>query len=51
MSNDKEMADKDKVTHAQEVQKAEGNEENSEITKDSSSEALKRTKFQSFSYI
>ena len=41
MSNDKEMSDKDKVTHAQEeIQKAEGNEENSEITKNSSSEDL-----------
>jgi hypothetical protein len=39
MSNDKEMSEKDKVTQAQgEIQKAEGNEENSEITKNSSSE-------------
>lgn len=39
MSNDKEMSEKDKVTQAQgEIQKAEGNEENSEITENSSSE-------------
>jgi hypothetical protein len=39
MSNDKEMSEKDKVTQAQEeIQKAEGNEENSEITNNSSSE-------------
>lgn len=38
MSNDKEMSEKDKVTHAkEEIQKAEGNEENIEITKNSSS--------------
>ncbi|WP_373493324.1 DUF349 domain-containing protein [Aquiflexum sp.] len=39
MSNDKEMSEKDKVTHAlEEIQKAEGNEENIENTENSSSE-------------
>ncbi|WP_228780207.1 DUF349 domain-containing protein [Aquiflexum lacus] len=39
MSNDKEMSDKDKVTHAQEeIQKAEGKDENSEKIESSNSE-------------
>lgn len=39
MSNDKEMSEKDKVTHAkEEIQKAEGNDENSEKLEKSSSE-------------